>query len=160
MVFIHGGAWIRSTKVDASFPAPIFDGRGAIYIAGLLHIMLRRARPPPVRGTSRSFRLNGGLLSDRIDRGIQALATRILRRGRCKNAFCFFGRAGGQLCYLGMDLNRKPSAGSYMAAIFDRLAPGRSGGLAYSLEEIIALVRSWLSIQKWDALDELVDRVI
>ena len=33
MVFIHGGAWIRSTKDDASFPAPIFNGRGAIYIA-------------------------------------------------------------------------------------------------------------------------------
>jgi arylformamidase len=33
MVFIHGGAWIRSTKDDASFPAPIFNGREAIYIA-------------------------------------------------------------------------------------------------------------------------------
>jgi arylformamidase len=33
MVFVHGGAWIRSTKDDASFPAPIFNGRGAIYIA-------------------------------------------------------------------------------------------------------------------------------
>lgn len=33
MVFIHGGAWIRSSKDDASFPAPIFNGRGAIFIA-------------------------------------------------------------------------------------------------------------------------------
>ena len=33
MIFIHGGAWIRSTKDDASFAAPIFTRRGAIYIA-------------------------------------------------------------------------------------------------------------------------------
>jgi arylformamidase len=33
MVFIHGGAWIRSTKDDASFPAPVFNRKGAIYIA-------------------------------------------------------------------------------------------------------------------------------
>jgi arylformamidase len=33
MIFIHGGAWIRSTKDDASFAAPVFTRRGAIYIA-------------------------------------------------------------------------------------------------------------------------------
>jgi arylformamidase len=33
MIFIHGGAWIRSTKDDASFAAPIFNQRRAIYIA-------------------------------------------------------------------------------------------------------------------------------
>lgn len=33
MIFIHGGAWIRSTKDDASFAAPIFNRHGAIYIA-------------------------------------------------------------------------------------------------------------------------------
>lgn len=33
MIFIHGGAWIRSTKDDASFAAPVFTQRGAIYVA-------------------------------------------------------------------------------------------------------------------------------
>jgi arylformamidase len=33
MVFIHGGAWIRSTKDDASFAAPVFNSHGAIYVA-------------------------------------------------------------------------------------------------------------------------------
>ena len=33
MIFIHGGAWIRSTKDDASFAAPVFTRRGAIYVA-------------------------------------------------------------------------------------------------------------------------------
>jgi arylformamidase len=33
MIFIHGGAWIRSTKDDASFAAPVFTRRGAIFIA-------------------------------------------------------------------------------------------------------------------------------
>src|SRR5262249_6896918 len=33
MIFIHGGAWLRLTKDDASYPAPVFNHRGAIYIA-------------------------------------------------------------------------------------------------------------------------------
>lgn len=33
MVFLHGGAWLRLTKEDASAPAPTFLDRGAIYIA-------------------------------------------------------------------------------------------------------------------------------
>jgi arylformamidase len=33
MIFIHGGAWIRSTKDDASFAAPVFNSHGAIYVA-------------------------------------------------------------------------------------------------------------------------------
>jgi arylformamidase len=33
MIFIHGGAWIRSTKDDASFAAAVFNSHGAIYVA-------------------------------------------------------------------------------------------------------------------------------
>jgi len=33
MIFIHGGAWIRSTKDDASFAAPVFARRGVVYVA-------------------------------------------------------------------------------------------------------------------------------
>ncbi len=32
MVFLHGGAWLRLTKEDASGPAPTFLDRGAIYV--------------------------------------------------------------------------------------------------------------------------------
>jgi arylformamidase len=33
MVFIHGGAWLRNSRLDASFPAPTFMGRGAAWLA-------------------------------------------------------------------------------------------------------------------------------
>jgi arylformamidase len=33
LVFIHGGAWTRNTKEDASYPAPTLIGRGAAYLA-------------------------------------------------------------------------------------------------------------------------------
>ena len=33
LVFIHGGAWTRNTREDASFPAPTLVGRGAAYLA-------------------------------------------------------------------------------------------------------------------------------
>ncbi|MEP9380143.1 alpha/beta hydrolase [Aquabacter sp. CN5-332] len=33
MVFIHGGAWTRNTRQDASYPAPTFVGRGAAWLA-------------------------------------------------------------------------------------------------------------------------------
>jgi len=33
LVFIHGGAWTRNTKEDASYPAPTLTGRGAAYLA-------------------------------------------------------------------------------------------------------------------------------
>ena len=33
MVFVHGGAWTRMTKNDASYPAPTFVANGAIYVA-------------------------------------------------------------------------------------------------------------------------------
>jgi len=33
LVFIHGGAWTRNSREDASYPAPTFVGRGAIYLA-------------------------------------------------------------------------------------------------------------------------------
>ncbi|MBS7542145.1 alpha/beta hydrolase [Ancylobacter oerskovii] len=33
LVFIHGGAWTRNTREDASYPAPTFVGRGAAYLA-------------------------------------------------------------------------------------------------------------------------------
>jgi arylformamidase len=33
LVFIHGGAWTRNTRGDASYPAPTFIGRGAAYLA-------------------------------------------------------------------------------------------------------------------------------
>ncbi|MEP9376671.1 alpha/beta hydrolase [Aquabacter sp. CN5-332] len=33
MVFIHGGAWTRNTREDASYPAPTFVGRGAAWLA-------------------------------------------------------------------------------------------------------------------------------
>lgn len=33
LVFIHGGAWTRNTRQDASFPAPTLVGRGAAYLA-------------------------------------------------------------------------------------------------------------------------------
>ena len=32
LVFIHGGAWTRNTKEDASYPAPTLVGRGAAYL--------------------------------------------------------------------------------------------------------------------------------
>jgi arylformamidase len=32
MVFIHGGAWLFNTRLDASYPAPTFVGRGAAYV--------------------------------------------------------------------------------------------------------------------------------
>ena len=32
-VFLHGGAWLRLTKEDASAPAPTFVGRGGIWVA-------------------------------------------------------------------------------------------------------------------------------
>ncbi|MEJ0095937.1 MAG: alpha/beta hydrolase [Methylocella sp.] len=32
-VYIHGGAWIRNTRLDASYPAPTLTGRGAAYLA-------------------------------------------------------------------------------------------------------------------------------
>jgi arylformamidase len=40
MVYIHGGAWIRNTREDASYSAPTFVGKGAAYLApdfGSLH---------------------------------------------------------------------------------------------------------------------------
>lgn len=33
LVFIHGGAWTRNTREDASYPAPTLVGRGAAYLA-------------------------------------------------------------------------------------------------------------------------------
>lgn len=33
LVFIHGGAWTRNSRLDASFPAPTLVGRGAVYAA-------------------------------------------------------------------------------------------------------------------------------
>lgn len=33
LVFIHGGAWSRNSRLDASFPAPTLVGRGAAYAA-------------------------------------------------------------------------------------------------------------------------------
>jgi arylformamidase len=33
LVFIHGGAWTRNTRDDASYPAPTFMRRGAAYLA-------------------------------------------------------------------------------------------------------------------------------
>ncbi len=33
LVFIHGGAWTRNSRRDASFPAPTLVGRGAAYLA-------------------------------------------------------------------------------------------------------------------------------
>lgn len=33
LVFIHGGAWTRNSRLDASFPAPTLVGRGAAYAA-------------------------------------------------------------------------------------------------------------------------------
>jgi arylformamidase len=33
LVFIHGGAWSRNSRLDASFPAPTLLGRGAAYAA-------------------------------------------------------------------------------------------------------------------------------
>ena len=33
LVFIHGGAWTRNTRQDASFAAPTLVGRGAAYLA-------------------------------------------------------------------------------------------------------------------------------
>jgi arylformamidase len=33
LVFLHGGAWTRNTRDDASYPAPTFMGRGAAYLA-------------------------------------------------------------------------------------------------------------------------------
>jgi arylformamidase len=33
LVFIHGGAWTRNTREDASYPAPTFVGRSAAYLA-------------------------------------------------------------------------------------------------------------------------------
>lgn len=33
VVFIHGGAWTRNSRLDASFPAPTLIGRGAAYLA-------------------------------------------------------------------------------------------------------------------------------
>jgi arylformamidase len=33
LVFIHGGAWTRNSRQDASFPAPTLVGRGAAYLA-------------------------------------------------------------------------------------------------------------------------------
>ncbi len=33
MVFVHGGAWLRLTKDDASAPAPTFVDRGGIWVA-------------------------------------------------------------------------------------------------------------------------------
>ncbi|TIQ62323.1 MAG: alpha/beta hydrolase [Mesorhizobium sp.] len=33
LVFIHGGAWTRNTREDASYPAPTFVSRGAAYAA-------------------------------------------------------------------------------------------------------------------------------
>ncbi len=40
VVYIHGGAWIRNTREDASYSAPTFVGKGAAYLApdfGSLH---------------------------------------------------------------------------------------------------------------------------
>ena len=45
MIFIHGGAWIRSTKEDASFAAPVFTQRGAIYVA-VNYAKLSKVRMP------------------------------------------------------------------------------------------------------------------
>ncbi|MEI7874433.1 MAG: alpha/beta hydrolase [Alphaproteobacteria bacterium] len=33
LVFLHGGAWTRNSRQDASFPAPALVGRGAAYLA-------------------------------------------------------------------------------------------------------------------------------
>jgi arylformamidase len=33
MVFIHGGAWLRTSRLDASYPAPGFVAKGAAYLA-------------------------------------------------------------------------------------------------------------------------------
>ncbi len=33
VVFIHGGAWTRNSRLDASFPAPTLVGQGAAYLA-------------------------------------------------------------------------------------------------------------------------------
>jgi arylformamidase len=33
LVYIHGGAWTRNSRQDASFPAPALIGRGAAYLA-------------------------------------------------------------------------------------------------------------------------------
>jgi arylformamidase len=33
LVYIHGGAWSRNTREDASYPAPTLTGRGAAYLA-------------------------------------------------------------------------------------------------------------------------------
>lgn len=32
MVYLHGGAWIRNTRQDASYPAPTFVGKGAAFL--------------------------------------------------------------------------------------------------------------------------------
>jgi arylformamidase len=33
MIYIHGGAWLYNSRLDASFPAPTLVGRGAAYLA-------------------------------------------------------------------------------------------------------------------------------
>jgi arylformamidase len=33
LVYIHGGAWLYNSRLDASFPAPTLVGRGAAYLA-------------------------------------------------------------------------------------------------------------------------------
>jgi arylformamidase len=33
LIYIHGGAWTRNTRQDASFAAPTLVGRGAVYLA-------------------------------------------------------------------------------------------------------------------------------
>jgi hypothetical protein len=61
------------------------------------------------------------------------------------------------LSYIGIDLNRRPPIGSYMEEILRRLAPNMSSLPAYSSDEIIPLVRSWLLKHQW-AQQELRSR--
>jgi hypothetical protein len=51
--------------------------------------------------------------------------------------------------YMGIDLNREPPSGSYLADIFSRFAPSRSrGDHAFASSEIVALAGKWFCTKR------------
>jgi hypothetical protein len=64
----------------------------------------------------------------------------------------FISCYGSLASYIGIDLNRRPPPGSYMAEVMDRLALNRMKcEPPYSPDEVIFLMRRWLDTKEWGA---------
>jgi hypothetical protein len=147
--FPRGDAIVKQLYDECSALIPIMTRREEIGPNLISHILRQHAVPPEHFGSTNDFYPIEWIEAFKL--WLPEFYEEVVSKTR--GAY-FISCWASQILYIGMDLNRCPPTGSYMAEILHRLAPSESTGPAYSSEEIIGLVKRWLAKQP-AAVDEL-----